>query len=154
MAIGTARAALDEYGAIISTRRVVVAGLPLRSEWTEYQHHYGQAASLIETAEAALMETGRRYMEYARLHGEGGDPFTDEKDARLLIVEQQCTNLAAQAVDIMFRTGGTSATKSGERMQRYFRDISVIRTHMANQCDRTWANYTRVVFGLPTIGVM
>jgi hypothetical protein len=30
----------------------------------------------------------------------------------------------------------------------------VMRTHMASQCDRTWPNYTRVVFGLPTIGVL
>ena len=36
---------------------------------------------------------------------------------------------------MMFDTGGTSATRTGETLLRYYRDASMFRTHIAAQYD-------------------
>jgi hypothetical protein len=33
----------------------------------------------------------------------------------------------------MFRTAGTSATRASSRLQRYYRDMAMVRTHRAAQ---------------------
>jgi 3-hydroxy-9,10-secoandrosta-1,3,5(10)-triene-9,17-dione monooxygenase len=64
-----------------------------------------------------------------------GIPFDDRRDGQLKLLEQYATLLAADAVDLMFRTAGTSATRTGSPLQRSFRDMAMIRTHRAAQID-------------------
>jgi hypothetical protein len=45
--------------------------------------------------------------------------------------------LCGEAVDLLFRTAATKGTKSGRRLERYFRDMSELRTHGGTQADRT-----------------
>lgn len=56
---------------------------------------------------------------------------------------------AVQAVDLAFATAGSSAAKRGSRMQKYFRDAAMFRTHIAAQYDVVAASYGRVHFGQP-----
>ena len=75
-------------------------------------------------------------MQFAREEIEEHIPFSDARDAELRLQEQHITHLAADAVDLMFRTDGTSGARNSAHLQRYFRDMAMIRTHHAAQMDR------------------
>ena len=148
VAVGAARGALDLYEELIRVKRTYQPPYHERSREPEYQAHYGRALGLISTAEAALIRAGEDYMDYAR--GEAaGDPFSDEKDHRLLLIELHCIRLATEAVELIYRTAGTSdAAKTGAMIGRIFRNLAVIGTHPALQLERTALNAARLRFGL------
>jgi 3-hydroxy-9,10-secoandrosta-1,3,5(10)-triene-9,17-dione monooxygenase len=79
---------------------------------------------------------------------ETGDLVSDEDDRRLVMIEQRIVQLASKAVEPIFRTSGSSASKKGQRIERYFRDLNMIRTHVTLQFDRTWENVGRIRLGL------
>jgi 3-hydroxy-9,10-secoandrosta-1,3,5(10)-triene-9,17-dione monooxygenase len=149
VAVGAARGALDLYEEVLRSKRAPFPPYLERHKDPEFQHHYGRALALIATAEAALIRAGEDYMEYAR-EDAAGVPFNDEKDQRLTLIEQQCIALAWQAIDLIYRTVGTSAAvKEGQPIGRVFRNIAAINTHPALQIDRTAINAARTRFGLP-----
>jgi 3-hydroxy-9,10-secoandrosta-1,3,5(10)-triene-9,17-dione monooxygenase len=149
VAVGVARGALDEYEALLR-RRVTPLPPPVpRFEHHEYQRAFGEAFGLVDLAEAGLQRAARDYTELCRGDLEEDVPFDDVADRRLLLYQQRAVRAAVEAVDLLFRTAGTSATRPGERLQRYFRDMSTIRTHVMMQYERTAENYARLHFGLP-----
>jgi 3-hydroxy-9,10-secoandrosta-1,3,5(10)-triene-9,17-dione monooxygenase len=80
--------------------------------------------------------------------GRGGAPFDDEKDLRLLLIEQQAIRLAWDGMELIYRTVGTSdAARDGATIGRIFRNMAVINTHPALQLDRTAINAAHA-FGL------
>ena len=87
-------------------------------------------------------------------HGvvESGVEVSDEDQRRLLLVCQQIVELCAEAVDVVFRTAGTTATRKGEAVERCFRDVNMIRTHVTMQFDRTFENVGQMRLGLPPAG--
>jgi 3-hydroxy-9,10-secoandrosta-1,3,5(10)-triene-9,17-dione monooxygenase len=121
---------------------------PKRSEPPVFQRLLGEATAYVDTAEAALYQVGQRRTEPARRSMETGDLVSDEDDRRLVMIEQQIVQLASKAVEPIFRTSGTSASQEGQRIERYFRDLNMIRTHVTLQFDRTWENVGRIRLGL------
>jgi 3-hydroxy-9,10-secoandrosta-1,3,5(10)-triene-9,17-dione monooxygenase len=154
VAVGVARGALDEYEAILRRRTTLFPPPVPRFEHHEFQRYFGEAFALVDLAEAGAQRAARDYTELCRRDVEDGVPFDDPADRRLLLYQQRAVQSAVDAVDMLFRTAGTSATRPGERMQRYFRDMSTIRTHLTMQYDRTAENYARLHFGLPPASPM
>lgn len=151
VAVGIGRGALDIYDEILRTKKTSFAPFHARAQELEYQRHFGEAQSLVDTAEAALLKLASDYTECARLDAEEGVPFSDEDDRRFLQIEQQCIRLCWEAVDLMFRTSGTSAAAKTAPLGRYFRNLAVIRTHVTMQSDHTAGNTARLHFGLPPL---
>jgi len=150
VAVGAARGALDLYEAVIREKRTYQPPYHERFREAEYQAHYGRALGLVSTAEAALIRAAEDYMDYTRADA-AGDPFSDEKDYRLLLIELHCIRLATEAVELIYRTAGTSdAAKRGAMIGRIFRNLAVIGTHPALQLERTALNAARLRFGLLT----
>lgn len=135
VAVGVAQGALDVYAAELRTKKVSYPPYSTRAEQPDYQRHFGQAWAMVAVAEATVERVGREYMEFARQEVQAGMPFDDRRDAQLRLLEQHATLLAADAVDLMFSTAGTSATRTGSPLQRSFRDMAMIRTHRAAQVD-------------------
>jgi 3-hydroxy-9,10-secoandrosta-1,3,5(10)-triene-9,17-dione monooxygenase len=152
--VGAAYGALDVYGEIVKARKANFPPFPYRYELAEIQHNYGRCQTLIDTAQAAAIRVGEQYMELSQAQAEGGPPFDADWERRLHMVLQQCIHLCYEAVDIMFRTAGTSSAKTDAILGRYWRNIAVIRTHLAHQSDSTAVNYGRFHFGVPVIGRM
>jgi len=149
VAVGAARGALDIYEETLCNKRTFFPPYHERFKEPEFQAHYGRAFGLITTAEAALLRAGEDYMDYAREAAAGGAPFGDERDQRLLLIEQNVIRLAWEAVELMFRTIGTSdSARDGAMLGRIFRNMAVITTHPALQLDRTALNAARTRFGL------
>jgi 3-hydroxy-9,10-secoandrosta-1,3,5(10)-triene-9,17-dione monooxygenase len=151
IAIGVARGAIDEYEDVLRNKALDIPPFVLRGHVDEYQHHLGQAIGLVDVAEAALFEGTERYLDQARRALESGHPAdeTGEETRRLVLLEQQCIRLAGEAGDVLFRTGGTSGARSGSRMANAMLALTVIRTHMGLQWDRTMINVGRLRLGEP-----
>jgi 3-hydroxy-9,10-secoandrosta-1,3,5(10)-triene-9,17-dione monooxygenase len=138
VAVGAARGALDLYEHVLAGKRSMFPPFLERVEDPEFQTHYGRALALIASAEAALVRAGEDFMAYADEAAGGGDPFSEERELSLTLVEQQCVRLAWEAMELIFRTAGTSASaKAGAAIGRIFRNMAVINTHPALQLDRT-----------------
>jgi 3-hydroxy-9,10-secoandrosta-1,3,5(10)-triene-9,17-dione monooxygenase len=143
VAVGLARGALDIYEHELSSSRLSLPPFSLRSEVPEYQRHFGDAWALIQVAEATVLQVADSYMEFARQAVEEDIPFSDERDLQLQLLEQYATKIAGDAVDLMFRTSGTHAAQSDSMLQRYFRDMAVLKTHIAAQTDRGAESFAR-----------
>jgi 3-hydroxy-9,10-secoandrosta-1,3,5(10)-triene-9,17-dione monooxygenase len=149
VAVGAARGALDIYEETLRTKRTYFPPYHERFREGEFQAHYGRALGLVSTAEAALLRAGEDYMDYAREAAAGGAPFGEEQDQRLLLIEQNAIRMAWEAVELMFRTVGTSdSARTDAMIGRIFRNRAVIRTHPALQLDRMEAVAARTHFGL------
>jgi 3-hydroxy-9,10-secoandrosta-1,3,5(10)-triene-9,17-dione monooxygenase len=144
VAVGLAKGALDVYEQELCSSRLSMPPFGLRSEVPEYQRHFGDAWATIQVAQATVLRVAERYMDFARQDVEEGVPFSDERDLQLQLLEQYATRLAGDAVDLMFRTAGTHVAQRGSMLQRYFRDMAVLKTHIAAQVDRGAESFGRV----------
>jgi 3-hydroxy-9,10-secoandrosta-1,3,5(10)-triene-9,17-dione monooxygenase len=147
VAVGMALGALDVYEVELRTKKMNYPPFAPRAEVAEYQRHFGEAWALISMASATLERIGLDYMSFAREDAEGGEPFSDRRDCELRLLEQYVTKLAADAIDVMFRSAGTSAARRASPLQRYFRDAAIVRTHFAAQHERGAEEFGRTYFG-------
>jgi 3-hydroxy-9,10-secoandrosta-1,3,5(10)-triene-9,17-dione monooxygenase len=149
VAVGAAKGALDEYARLITTKTATMFPGTLRVDLQDYQRYYGQAAGKIAAAEAVVMRIAEEHMELSRRAAEEGEPYPAEVDMRNLIAAQEAGRLAWDAVQgIIFRTAGSSAARDGQRLQRYFRDLSTYWTHNAPATDDWFAvQYAQLIFG-------
>lgn len=147
--VGAAQAALDEYEKIVATRRTSFPPPVPRTEHPNVQTWLGEATSATDAAAALLFSATQEYARYGTAWQETGREFTVADDVRLRGVILQGARLAHSAVDLMFSTGGTSAAKRGSALQRYFRDVSMFRTHIAAQYDYVSASTARLNLGQP-----
>jgi 3-hydroxy-9,10-secoandrosta-1,3,5(10)-triene-9,17-dione monooxygenase len=148
VSIGAARGALDIYEEILTNKRTNFPPFHLRSQEAEFQQHFGEAQALIDTAEAALLHMTADYMDLTHRHVETNLPLDDERERRMILLEQHVIRLAWDAVELMFRTSGTSAASKSSPLGRALRNLAVIRTHVTLQLDHTAANAGRLHFGL------
>jgi 3-hydroxy-9,10-secoandrosta-1,3,5(10)-triene-9,17-dione monooxygenase len=146
--VGIAQAAIDEYIESLATKHQWGPMSPKRSELAVFHRLLGEATAYADTAEATLHQVGQRWTELARRSMETGELVSDEEDRRLVMIEQQIVELASKAVETVFRTNGSSASKKGQRVERYIRDLTMIRTHITLQFERTWENVGRMRLGL------
>jgi 3-hydroxy-9,10-secoandrosta-1,3,5(10)-triene-9,17-dione monooxygenase len=148
VAVGAARGALDHYETLLRTKKAQFPPFLERAQDPEFQRYYGQALALVSTAEAGLVRAGEEFMDYAREEAGGGAPFDDEREQRLTLIEQQCHRLAWEAVELIYRTAGTTASaKNGQPIGRVFRNMAVINTHPALQLDRFGMTAARTRLG-------
>jgi len=150
--VGIGRGALDIYEEILRNKPANYPPFQKRWQEPEFQRYFGEARALVDTAEAALFQMASDYIECTRREAEEGVPFSEEQDRRFLQIEQQCVRLSWEAVDLMFRTSGTSAAANTAPLGRYFRNLAVIRTHVTTQSNHTAVNSARLHFGLPALG--
>jgi 3-hydroxy-9,10-secoandrosta-1,3,5(10)-triene-9,17-dione monooxygenase len=151
VAVGAARGALDIYEEILSHKKTNFPPFHARSCEAEFQQHFGEAQALIDTAEAALLKMTADYMDLAHRRVETGAALDEEMERRLILIEQQVIRLAWDAVELMFRTSGTSAASKSSPLGRALRNLAVIRTHVTLQLDHTATNAGRLHFGLPSL---
>ena len=131
IANGIAWAAIDEFERIIKGSRTVWPLPPgLRAEQTEYQRVLGLALGMTSASHAAIMGGARQFMELCRRPFEGGAPFSHVEDLVLYNHQGHAGRLAYAATEHLVRMSGSSnAVRSGQRMERYSRDVATYRSH-------------------------
>jgi 3-hydroxy-9,10-secoandrosta-1,3,5(10)-triene-9,17-dione monooxygenase len=152
VAIGTGLCALDAYEEITRSRSTRGPSPAPRTETAIYQRQFGHALALLHTARAALAGCTGQFMEYCRHAVEDETPFTLERGMGIVMVEQQCTRLAGEAVELLFHSAGTSAARPGSMLERCFRDMATLRTHITLQFDNLYEAFARTHFGVEQQG--
>jgi len=146
--VGLGYAAIDEYEHLILTKKTPYPPMQPRYLHHDYQRHLGLALGLMNAAKRLVLNAGDVYMEYCRRGVEGGKPFTMEEDLELFASLEHGGRLAWEAVEMLARTSSSSAAKDGERMQRYYRDASVYRSHLSAQYEMLAQRLALVHLGL------
>lgn len=146
--LGAARAALDEYAAIITSRKTPRPPFRMRYEDQNYQRDFGMALTMADAAEAIILGAADMYTAQGREWFETGKPITRDEDQRPGGMMQRAGEMASEAVELLFRSAGSSASKRGQRMQRYFRDVMTYRGHGTAQYLNWAPRYAMTYFGL------
>ncbi len=150
--VGGAQGALDCYEELFTSRKLTFPIAAYRYELAEFQFNFGRCQALIGTAQAALIHIAEEYMERAAAAETGGARFDEDTERRMGLVQLQCVHLAWEAMDIMFRTAGTSNARKDSMLGRYWRNMGVIRGHLAHQSDSSALNFGRTHFGIAPVG--
>jgi 3-hydroxy-9,10-secoandrosta-1,3,5(10)-triene-9,17-dione monooxygenase len=109
--IGAAKAALDEYESIIHSKKTTFPPIIPRAEHEDYQRALGQATILTDAAENLMIRGGEVYMEMCQRWAADGTLITVEQNLRLWAMMQQAGRMACDAVELLFKTAGTSVTR-------------------------------------------
>lgn len=146
--VGLGYAAIDEYEKIIRAKNTVYPPIVPRYLQHDHQRYLGLALGLMNAAKRLVLDAGDAYMELCRRGYEGGAPFTMEEDLELFASLEHGGRLAWEAIEMLFRTSGSTGAKDGERMQRYYRDASVYRSHLSAQYDPAAQRLAQIHLGL------
>jgi 3-hydroxy-9,10-secoandrosta-1,3,5(10)-triene-9,17-dione monooxygenase len=147
--VGAARAALDEFEGIARARKTRFPPIVPWCESVDIQRPFGQAMMLTDTAEAVLVQACEMYMAYCRRWAEDGTPFSAEDSLRLWGMLINAGGLACDAVELLFRAASSAAAKKGQRIERYWRDCAMYRSHSSAQFANFASGLGRLHFGLP-----
>ena len=127
LSLGMAQGAADGYAELMWARNTIYPPITPRAEDPAYQSRYGDAVGLIATAEAALRNAVRQWTD---LSAEVPGAFTREQDVRLAMITREVVRLCWHAVeDRLFPTAGSSSVRHGERIERVWRDLSMVHSH-------------------------
>jgi 3-hydroxy-9,10-secoandrosta-1,3,5(10)-triene-9,17-dione monooxygenase len=129
IAVGLGFAALDEYEHALHSKLTTFTRIP---RWQDdlYRQHYGTALALLRGARAIVLEVADEHLALSRRGFEGGEPFSLAEDHDLAMMTHRAGDMVFQAVDRIVRTSGASGMVDGQRMQRYWRDVTMFRGHM------------------------
>lgn len=145
--VGLAESAIDAFYDRAMTK---VAPFPPFAELkTDHsaQRRVGLARSRVDAARAILEQIIAKQAEHAEQAAAGNLEFSEEATIRTMLRVQMVRRLASEAVDFLFDASGTSATQTGQAMERIYRDLSTIRTHYLMDADRVAANWGALYFG-------
>jgi 3-hydroxy-9,10-secoandrosta-1,3,5(10)-triene-9,17-dione monooxygenase len=145
---GLGYAAIDEYEQIIRTKNSIFPPFGPRYLDHNHQRALGLAIGMVHAAERLAFDGGDRIMEYCRRTAEGGEPWTYGEDVKLFASLEHGGRLCYEAIELLFRTASSSAAKDGQRMQRYYRDISIYRSHLSAQYETIAQRLAQTHLGL------
>jgi len=103
-----------------------------------------RAASQLD---AAVLQTDRNVAE-AWAHASANRPIPSELRLRVRRDQVMGVERAIEAVDLLFKTAGGNSLRSGDPVERAWRDAHAGSVHVANDVERTLAFYGRGEFGL------
>jgi 3-hydroxy-9,10-secoandrosta-1,3,5(10)-triene-9,17-dione monooxygenase len=147
--VGAARAALDEYEEIITTRKTLSMPQITRYQHADFQRSFGGALTLTDAAEALMIKGCEMYADYCARWAKDGTPITIEENMRLWGMIQHAGRMASEAVELLFHTAGSAPARKGHKLQRYFNDVAMYRGHSSSQFLAFQSGLARLHFGLP-----
>lgn len=117
VALGIARAAIDEFTGVATAKRIAASGQTVASR--------GWARAAVARAEA-LRASGLAYLLSQVDATDAADPASV---ARMRLAVATATGNAAQAVDLMYEAAGGVSVYARSPLQRYLRDVHATTQH-------------------------
>ncbi|MDP6345100.1 MAG: hypothetical protein QF578_21380 [Alphaproteobacteria bacterium] len=148
IAVGIAKGAVEAFDARARVKTTPFKPGVLLFESEAARGRLARATAMVDAAEAMLLRQAETYMEMLATRVPAGQTLNLEERARMQLQLQHVVEESGKAVELLFVAGGTSAMNDGEPLQRYFRDISALRTHYLMDGDRVRDNWGRLNFGL------
>jgi len=150
LAVGIAKGALDAFEDLMRSRNTLFPPVVSRVEDPDYQYWYGESTGMIATAEVAILGAVRLWQEACDA---GPDAFTRELEMRLAGISRQVEQLCWRAVEgHLLPTAGSSSVRRGERLERIWRDMSMLHTHAGSAvflAAKAQRELAKAHFGLP-----
>jgi alkylation response protein AidB-like acyl-CoA dehydrogenase len=141
--LAVARRAIDEVSALAQGKTPVATSRLLR-ERASAQAKLAKAEAILRSGRLLLYDTLSEAWE-ATLAGE---TLSLTQKADLLLATTHAANSATKAVELVYSMAGTSGIHTGSPLDRYFRDIQVLRHH-ALAADTRYETVGQVYLGLP-----
>jgi 3-hydroxy-9,10-secoandrosta-1,3,5(10)-triene-9,17-dione monooxygenase len=130
LTVGAGYNALDEYERLTRTRPTSLPPLVPRSTDPDYQRWLGAANVQLATAEAALLRCAQMHRELCERAASGGAPFGFEDDQHIAAIAREVIVQAWEAAERnIFRSAGARVMVKESRMERIYRDMSMIACH-------------------------
>lgn len=127
--VGAVQGALDEYAELMRTKTTIFPPNIRRAEDADYRRWYGRAVGRLAMADAALSSMALQWTETGRRHMLGGPPCSWEESHRLTLLCGEVIDIVWEIMQSLWSTMGTSPAQNGQRMQRVFRDVAMLRNH-------------------------
>jgi alkylation response protein AidB-like acyl-CoA dehydrogenase len=124
--LGIARHAIDTLVALAGSKSVSRSPQVL-SQHAMVQADIGRAEALLRSGRAFLYETLSEAWQVVT----AGELLTVTQRAMLWLAATQATTAAMQAVDLMFRAGGSASIYTSSPLERCVRDIRTAGQHVS-----------------------
>ncbi len=141
--LAIARRAIDEVSALAQGKTPVTASTLLR-ERASAQAKLAKAEAILRSARLLLYDTLSEAWERTV---SGETPSLNQK-ADLLLATTHAASSATKAVELVYSVAGTSGIRAGSPLERYFRDVQVLRHH-ALAAETRYETVGQVYLGLP-----
>jgi alkylation response protein AidB-like acyl-CoA dehydrogenase len=143
LVLAVARRAIDEVSALAQGKVPVARSTPLR-ERASAQAKLARAEAALRAGRLLLYDT----LSEAWQATVAGDALSLRQKADLLLAMTHAVSSAVEAVELMYSVAGTSGIYTRSPLERYFRDIQVLRHH-AFGAETRYETVGQVYFGLP-----
>ena len=130
---GAARAALEEYERLLTTKPMLFEPNRMRMHDPELQRLLGEAMCRADAAEALTLQATRMYREQCDAWMKERRPISTADTLRVWGTAREGCRAACEAVEMLFHSAGASGARRGDRLQRYFRDVQMYRVHFQSQ---------------------
>jgi 3-hydroxy-9,10-secoandrosta-1,3,5(10)-triene-9,17-dione monooxygenase len=130
---GAARAALEEYERLMRVKPLLFDPQRTRMHDPELQRIFGEAMCRADAAEALTLSATRLYMEQCDRWMKERQPIKAADTLRVWGISREGCRAACECVEMLFHSAGASGAKTGDRLQRYFRDVQMYRIHFQSQ---------------------
>jgi alkylation response protein AidB-like acyl-CoA dehydrogenase len=138
-----ARRAIEEVTALAQGKVPVAASTVLR-ERASAQAKLAQAEAILRAGRMFLYDT----LNEAWAATVAGEPLSLRHKADVQLAMTHAVQSAVQAVELMYRMAGTSGVYTRSPLERYFRDVQVLRHH-AFGAETRYETVGQVYLGLP-----
>jgi alkylation response protein AidB-like acyl-CoA dehydrogenase len=143
LVLAVARRAIDEASALAQGKVPVARTAPLR-ERASAQAKLARAEAALRAGRILLYDT----LSEAWQATVAGDALSLRQKADLLLAMTHAVNSAVEAVELMYTVAGTSGIYTRSPLERYFRDVQVLRHH-AFGAETRYETVGQVYLGLP-----
>ena len=143
LVLAVARRAIEEVSALAQGKVPVTANTLLR-ERSSAQAKLAQAEAVLRAGRALLYDTLSDTWQ-ATL---AGKTFSLTQKADVLLAMTYAVSSAVKAVELMYSVAGTSGIYTRNPLERYFRDVQVLRHH-AFGAETRYETVGQVYLGLP-----
>jgi alkylation response protein AidB-like acyl-CoA dehydrogenase len=141
--LAVARQAID-YVSELAQGKMPVASRTLLRERSSAQARLAQAEAILRSGQLLLYDT----LSVAWEATLAGEEHSLKQKADLLLAMTHSVNSAKKAVELVYSIAGTSGIRTGNPLERYFRDIQVIRHH-AFAAEARYETVGQVYLGIP-----
>jgi|688.fasta_scaffold201989_2 3-hydroxy-9,10-secoandrosta-1,3,5(10)-triene-9,17-dione monooxygenase len=150
LGVGAVTGALDEYANLIRTKPTIWPPISQRLENDDYLRWYGRALGRLAMAEAALTNLAQQWTESGRRRMLGEPPVSEAENLRMMLLGGEVIDIVWEIMQTLWTTMGTSPAQNGQRMQRVFRDVAMLRNHgVAADFDNRARQLAAQVLGKP-----
>jgi alkylation response protein AidB-like acyl-CoA dehydrogenase len=143
LVLAVARRAIEEVSALAQGKVPVAASTVLR-ERASAQAKLAQAEAILRAGRLLLYDTLSDTWEATV----AGETLSLRHKADVLLAMTHAVQSAVQAVELMYRMAGTSGVYTRSPLERYFRDVQVLRHH-AFGAETRYETVGQVYLGLP-----